>query len=160
MEQLTGPSGPWNDHIKTLKALCTPGDPKSCYEMIGKVGQGASGSVYVARYTAPAVRSRIQTGMEVAIKQMDLTTQPKNDSIVNEIMLMKESQHPNIVNFLDSYLVTERELWVVMEYMDGGALTDVIANNSLSEEHISRICREVRYFTLFLPELLQVLIVA
>lgn len=32
--------------------------------------------------------------------------------IINEIMVMKEIKHPNIVNFLDSYLVGESELWV------------------------------------------------
>ena len=56
---------------------------------------------------------------------------------------MKESQHPNIVNFLDSYLVKNNELWVVMEYMEGGALTDIIENNSLEEDQISSISMEV-----------------
>ena len=64
--------------------------------------------------------------------------------IVNEILVMKESQHPNIVNFLESYLVKSQELWVVMEYMEGGALTDIIENNSLAEDQISSICLEVR----------------
>ena len=59
-------------------------------------------------------------------------------------MVMKESQHPNIVNFLESYLVKSQELWVVMEYMEGGALTDIIENNSLEEDQISSICFEVR----------------
>ncbi|KAG5459825.1 MAG: Pkinase-domain-containing protein [Olpidium bornovanus] len=57
---------------------------------------------------------------------------------------MKESGHPNIVNYLDSYLLRSSELWVVMEYMEGGALTDVIDNNTLSEEQISAITLEVR----------------
>lgn len=75
---------------------------------------------------------------------MDLSHQPRKELIVNEILVMKESQHPNIVNFLESYLVKSNELWVVMEYMEGGALTDVIENNSLEEDQISSICLEVR----------------
>ena len=59
---------------------------------------------------------------------------------------MKESQHPNIVNFLDSYLVKSNELWVVMEYMEGGALTDIIENNTLEEDQISSISMEVCLF--------------
>jgi serine/threonine-protein kinase CLA4 len=69
---------------------------------------------------------------------------------VNEILVMKESQHPNIVNFLESYLVKSQELWVVMEYMEGGALTDIIENNALAEDQISSICLEVRCLALAL----------
>jgi len=74
---------------------------------------------------------------------MDLQHQPRKELIVNEILVMKESQHPNIVNFLDSFLV-KGELWVVMEYMEGGPLTDVIdANqNMMNEKHISTIYLE------------------
>jgi serine/threonine protein kinase len=56
---------------------------------------------------------------------------------------MKESQHPNVVNFLEAFLVKNTELWVVMEYMEGGALTDVIENNKLAEDQIASICLEV-----------------
>lgn len=80
----------------------------------------------------------------MAIKEMDLMNQPRKELIVNEILVMKESQHPNIVNFLNSYLVKNNELWVVMEYMEGGALTDIIENNTLEEDQISCISNEVR----------------
>jgi protein-serine/threonine kinase len=76
---------------------------------------------------------------------MDLAHQPRKELIVNEIMVMKDSRHRNIVNFLDAFLRNNnQELWVVMEYMEGGALTDVIDNNpSITEEQISTICNEV-----------------
>lgn len=86
----------------------------------------------------------------MAIKEMDLSHQPRKELIVNEILVMKESQHPNIVNFLESYLVKNNELWVVMEYMEGGALTDIIENNSLEEDQISSICLEVCYPTVII----------
>jgi serine/threonine-protein kinase CLA4 len=95
----------------------------------------ASGHVYVAKTLA--------SGKKVAIKEMDLTTQPRKELIVNEIMVMKESRHPNIVNFLNSYLVRGNELWVVMEFMEGGALTDIIENNTLEEDQIACISNEV-----------------
>lgn len=95
----------------------------------------ASGNVYVAKTLA--------TGQRVAIKTMDLSQQPRKELIVNEILVMKESQHPNIVNFLESYLVKNNELWVIMEYMEGGALTDIIDNNNvLEEDQIAAICME------------------
>jgi serine/threonine protein kinase len=48
---------------------------------------------------------------------IDLLHQPWEELIVNEILVMKELQHPNIVGFLESYLVKSNEVWVVMEYM-------------------------------------------
>lgn len=63
----------------------------------------ASGTVYIA--------IEVATGREVAIKTMNLSQQPKKELIINEILVMRENQNPNIVNYLDSYLVGE-ELWV------------------------------------------------
>jgi hypothetical protein len=118
-----------------LRQVTSPSDPHRAYQRIKKVGQGASGSVYVAKV--------IETGEKVAIKIMDLAAQPRKELIINEILVMKESRHDNIVNFRDSYLVKSTELWVVMDYMEGGALTDVIDNHTLEEDQISAICQEV-----------------
>lgn len=63
----------------------------------------ASGTVFIA--------IEVATGREVAIKTMNLSQQPKKELIINEILVMRENQNPNIVNYLDSYLVGE-ELWV------------------------------------------------
>ncbi|KAG8933691.1 Protein kinase [Tulasnella sp. 417] len=120
--------------MEKLKQVVSQDDPKAIYATIRKIGQGASGHVYVAKI--------LSNGRKVAVKQMDLAHQPRKELIVNEILVMKESQHPNIVNFLDAYLVKNTELWVVMEYMEGGALTDIIENNTLEEDQISSICLE------------------
>lgn len=90
------------------------------------------------------VAKSLTDGTKVAIKQMDLAQQPRKELIVNEIVVMKESKHTNVVNYLDSFLVKGNELWVVMEFMEGGALTDVIENNKLEEDQIASICLEVR----------------
>ncbi|EIW68693.1 hypothetical protein TREMEDRAFT_71885 [Tremella mesenterica DSM 1558] len=117
-----------------LRSVVRPEDPSQLYSRIKKVGQGASGMVFVAKTLA--------TGRKVAIKQMDLAQQPRKELIVNEIIVMRDSQHPNVVNFLQAFLIRNSELWVVMEYMEGGALTDVIENNKLEERQISAICLE------------------
>lgn len=44
---------------------------------------------------------------------MNLEKQQKKELIVNEIIVMRENKHPNIVNYLNSYL-TEEDLWVCM----------------------------------------------
>jgi len=92
------------------------------------------GSVYVSK-------TLVDDSM-VAIKEIDISRQKQKWLLVNEILVMKESIHPNVINFLDAYLVRPTELWVIMEYMGGGALTDVIENNTLSEQQIAAISFE------------------
>ncbi|KAJ5669545.1 hypothetical protein N7462_010615 [Penicillium macrosclerotiorum] len=121
------------DVRQRLLAICRPGDPTQIYYNLNKIGQGASGGVFTAYETG--------TNNCVAIKQMNLDLQPKKDLIINEILVMKDSKHRNIVNFLDSYL-HGLDLWVVMEYMEGGSLTDVVTFNIMSEGQIAAVCRE------------------
>uniref|UniRef100_A0A2M4AHY2 non-specific serine/threonine protein kinase n=1 Tax=Anopheles triannulatus TaxID=58253 RepID=A0A2M4AHY2_9DIPT len=120
--------------LEKLRTIVSVGDPKRKYNKMEKIGQGASGTVYTAIESS--------TGMEVAIKQMNLSQQPKKELIINEILVMRENKHPNVVNYLDSYLVSE-ELWVVMEYLPGGSLTDVVTETCMDEGQIAAVCREV-----------------
>jgi p21-activated kinase 1 len=72
---------------------------------------------------------------------MDLYKQPKMDLVLNEILVMQASRHSNIINYIDSFLY-KNELWVVMEYMDGGSLADVIMANLMTEGQIAAVSRE------------------
>lgn len=134
-------------------------NPTPYFNMIEKAGQGASGSVYLAERTQippitetydEEIYGNIQVGDKVAIKQMILSKQPRKELIINEILVMKDSRHKNIVNFLEAYLKTEDDLWVVMEFMEGGSLTDIIENSPadpithspLTEPQIAYIVRE------------------
>ncbi|RWA13968.1 hypothetical protein EKO27_g1113 [Xylaria grammica] len=121
------------DVAAALKRICSEGDPRERYRGFTKIGQGASGGVYTGHERG--------SNRLVAIKQMNLEQQPKKDLIINEILVMKESIHPNIVNFIDSYLCGG-ELWVIMEYMEGGSLTDVVTFNIMTEGQIASVCRE------------------
>lgn len=40
---------------------------------------------------------------------------------------MRDYHHDNVVEMYNSYLVGD-ELWVVMEFLEGGALTDIVTH--------------------------------
>lgn len=120
--------------LQKLRAIVSVGNPRDRYTLIAQIGKGASGSVVTAIDN--------DTDMLVAIKQMDLAKQQNKEFILNEIIVMRGSRHPNVVNYLDSYLV-DNQLWVVMEYLQGGCLTDIVAETRMDEYQIATVCRQV-----------------
>ena len=87
--------------------------------------------------------NQVGTNLPVVIKQMGLD-KLNGRMVINEILVMRasESRHENIVNYIDSFLY-KNELWIVMEYMEGGSLTDVITANLMTEGHIAAVSREI-----------------
>ncbi|KAI8827058.1 kinase-like domain-containing protein [Fimicolochytrium jonesii] len=126
-------AGTSDDIIDRLKVICNQGDPTKLYRNLVKIGQGASGGVFTAY--------QVGSNNAVAIKQMNLEQQPKKDLIINEILVMKGARHKNIVNFIDSFL-WKGDLWVIMEYMEGGSLTDCVTANFMTEGQIAAVCKE------------------
>nr|XP_030128779.3 serine/threonine-protein kinase PAK 3 isoform X1 [Taeniopygia guttata] len=119
--------------LEQLRGIVSEGDPKTKYTEFVHIGQGGFGTVYKAINPA--------TGDVVALKKMPLRKRSRNELVVNEIQVMKENRHPNIVNYIDSYLVNE-DLWLVMEYVDGGTLTSVLVQVFMEERIIAAISRE------------------
>ncbi|QSL66867.1 hypothetical protein MERGE_001254 [Pneumocystis wakefieldiae] len=126
--------------MERLRNVVSTDDPSTLYTKIRKVGQGASGSVYVARVNSDikSGNCELKTGLKVAIKQMDIALQPRRELIVNEILVMKESHHPNIVNFLDAYLAKNSELWVIMEYMEEDQIAAISLETCKGLQHLHK----------------------
>jgi len=119
--------------LSELQDICTNTPPWELYVKDKLLGSGASGVVHLATHK--------ETGERVAIKDIDLAKQNKKDLILMEIRVMKELQHTNLVNFKEAFLV-EMHLFVVMEYMAGGALTDVVTETVMKESYIATVLLE------------------
>ncbi|NXT11851.1 PAK1 kinase, partial [Prunella fulvescens] len=76
----------------------------------------------------------------VAVKQLNLQHQGCK-KVLKEIMVVRENKNPNIVTYLESYLVSET-VWLVLEYMDGGSLAKVLSKKRMAVGHIATVCRE------------------
>ncbi|XP_027488489.1 serine/threonine-protein kinase PAK 3-like [Corapipo altera] len=81
------------DSLEKLRSIVSVGDPMKKYVEWEKIASGAFGTVYAVTDTA--------TGGEVAIKQVCLQKQLKKEQIVDELIIMRDNNHPNIVNYLD-----------------------------------------------------------
>ncbi|XP_053860348.1 serine/threonine-protein kinase PAK 3-like isoform X1 [Vidua macroura] len=122
-----------DDSLELLRKIVNMENPMMKYTELEYIGRGTFGDVCRALDNA--------TGEQVAIKKINLQELRKKELKVNELMLMKTNKNPNLVNCLDSYLV-DGQLWLVMEYMDGGTLSDVISKTYLSEDEMAAISRE------------------
>ncbi|XP_069856666.1 serine/threonine-protein kinase PAK 4 isoform X2 [Dipodomys merriami] len=117
-----------------LQLVVDPGDPRSYLDNFIKIGEGSTGIVCIA-----TVRS---SGKLVAVKKMDLRKQQRRELLFNEVVIMRDHRHENVVEMYNSYLVGD-ELWVVMEFLEGGALTDIVTHTRMNEEQIAAVCLAV-----------------
>lgn len=111
------------------------------------IGKGASGRVKVARH--------YETGQMAAVKILPLENvlssrhslhtratkaEKHRNGIDREIIMMKLMDHPNVVRIYDVF-EGERDLFLVLEYVDGGELFDYLVNHGRMEPQ-----KALRYF--------------
>jgi len=126
---------PVREETPPLESLANSKDPNEVYMNVKKIGEGAAGEVFSAV-------SR-ETKQKVAIKKMAVNDESL-DLLVTEISIMKTSRHKNIVEYIDSYVI-KNEIWVVMEFMGNGCLTEILdqfEHVKMTEPQMAYCCRE------------------
>ncbi|XP_018493187.1 MAP3K epsilon protein kinase 1 isoform X2 [Raphanus sativus] len=92
------------------------------YMLGDEIGKGAYGRVYIGL--------DLENGDFVAIKQVSLENIVQEDlnTIMQEIDLLKNLNHKNIVKYLGS-LKTKTHLHIILEYVENGSLANIIKPN-------------------------------
>lgn len=114
-------------------------DPSTMFKDMVRIGHGASGEVFSGEH---------QVWGKVAIKKINVHTAEQDTSqyLQNELSIMRNTApHPNIVRYFNTYRKGTHKLWVILEFMDGGSLTDLLPDpakpspDDLAEPHLAYI---------------------
>ncbi len=89
------------------------------YRVTHALGSGTMGEVYLAR--------QIALDRDVAIKVLrDAQSEEALKRFEQEAHIMAQLRHPNVVNILDYGILADQSPCIVMEYIDGDSLGDVL----------------------------------
>jgi len=117
---------------RKLADLLNPADPTKIFKNMKKIDEGSSGVVYKGIHS--------KTKNVCAIKVINMKKDTKIETLENEIAMMDTIRHENVVQYIGSY-IHGSDLWIVMEFLTGGKLTDLLLNTHLTEPQIAAVCR-------------------
>eukprot|EP01129_Flabellula_baltica_P013011 TRINITY_DN5975_c0_g1_i2.p1 TRINITY_DN5975_c0_g1~~TRINITY_DN5975_c0_g1_i2.p1 ORF type:complete len:316 (-),score=65.57 TRINITY_DN5975_c0_g1_i2:5-952(-) len=118
-----------------LEEITIEKDPSKIFLNLTQIGDGTFGIVYCG--------IDIRTMEKVAVKRLDLQENDEED-LIAEIVMMNTLSHPNVVKYIETYLFRDF-LWVVMEFMNGGCLTDILElfqSIRMKEDQIGYVMKE------------------
>lgn len=98
-------------------------NPRDLFQYVSTLGAGYEGEVHLCK----DLRKEQPKDQLVAIKKVELINPAYELKLANEIYVLKSSKSRNIVEYLGSYFLQPTTIWIVMEYMDGGTLSDIVS---------------------------------
>ena len=109
-----------------------PGDMIGKYRVLRLIGRGGSGAVYLCDH--PELKTRC------AVKVLNDGKSVGVERLLREAKIAAALQRPDVVSVLDAGVENETgEPYIVMEYVDGESLSDVLRDGPLPENAVIRI---------------------
>ncbi|KRZ09992.1 Serine/threonine-protein kinase 10, partial [Trichinella zimbabwensis] len=111
-------------------------DPRTVWEIVGELGDGAFGKVQRAQH----VLSKLQS----AAKIIETRTEEEIEDYLIEIEILTQCRHKNVVGLFEVYFY-EQCLWLMLEFCSGGAVDSIMVEleKPLNESQIRYICHEI-----------------
>ncbi|CAD6193148.1 unnamed protein product [Caenorhabditis auriculariae] len=106
----------YDEFRKALRFVVDGSDPRSDLADFKQIGEGSTGIVQAAY--------------------------KKSTQQIVAVSILRDYQHPNIVRMYSSHLIDD-ELWVVMEFMESGSLTDIVTTTRMTEPQIATVAKQV-----------------
>lgn len=99
------------------------------------LGQGSLGSVFCALEQSSG---QVIAVKEVLVDQSDNSEMEFKAALENEVSILKNLKHPSIVSYLGHDYI-DSSLYIYLEYMPGGSLTQLMASFGAFEEHLAAV---------------------
>lgn len=117
---------------------------------LGKtLGAGSTGRVLLAEHMSTGQRAAVKVVSKSVLNSMEQSDDKGRDAaglaygIEREIIIMKLLNHPNVLRLYDVW-ETSKSLYLILEYVEGGELFDLLVERGpLSEDEAVRYFRQI-----------------